>query len=413
MLPSSSSQLARYGHINHYKKFWLLQSTHLENQEQSSSSSTLSLGSSSSTAAPSGHAIKEISRTPSLVAQQMNGDTQHHAIIGPHYGICRIDMAATTSSSRGNNGCSAPTYCPNEPANLMSPYFTNTPGYGLQASSVTSLRRESGGPQLSLAVTCENVEFMKSVNCKWQPSSTPSLPQSNEQQQLVLHTSVAGASEETKFISSVEEKRVCNGTAAGTLSTASELHLRIGSQTHLGSALQCTNSSIYATTPTSGCPPSSGYLRTCTLCGTTRTPLWRSGPNGPKSLCNACGIRVKKTKRLEAALQATSGRSPLPSTMSAFKGALKRKLSSEAGQKDATFHKKKRSTSIFGSQNSLAKQIVAGHMSRKTGGLCDNGIPKVAKYSESGRSSANIFAEDVEEGAVLLMALSCSGLVLS
>ncbi|KAJ7551212.1 hypothetical protein O6H91_06G004800 [Diphasiastrum complanatum] len=38
-------------------------------------------------------------------------------------------------------------------------------------------------------------------------------------------------------------------------------------------------------------------LRTCAHCGTTKTPLWRNGPLGPKSLCNACGIRLKKVGR--------------------------------------------------------------------------------------------------------------------
>ncbi|KAL3814647.1 hypothetical protein ACJIZ3_015915 [Penstemon smallii] len=32
----------------------------------------------------------------------------------------------------------------------------------------------------------------------------------------------------------------------------------------------------------------------CSYCKTTKTPLWRSGPSGPKSLCNACGIRYRK-----------------------------------------------------------------------------------------------------------------------
>ncbi|KAM0991963.1 hypothetical protein ACFX13_010452 [Malus domestica] len=32
----------------------------------------------------------------------------------------------------------------------------------------------------------------------------------------------------------------------------------------------------------------------CTDCKATETPLWRSGPAGPKSLCNACGIRYRK-----------------------------------------------------------------------------------------------------------------------
>ncbi|KAJ9180315.1 hypothetical protein P3X46_008577 [Hevea brasiliensis] len=35
----------------------------------------------------------------------------------------------------------------------------------------------------------------------------------------------------------------------------------------------------------------------CTVCKTTKTPLWRSGPAGPKSLCNACGIRYRKRRR--------------------------------------------------------------------------------------------------------------------
>ncbi|KAF2553104.1 hypothetical protein F2Q68_00035585 [Brassica cretica] len=37
--------------------------------------------------------------------------------------------------------------------------------------------------------------------------------------------------------------------------------------------------------------------RRCTNCDTTSTPLWRNGPRGPKSLCNACGIRFKKEER--------------------------------------------------------------------------------------------------------------------
>ncbi|XP_059431359.1 GATA transcription factor 29 isoform X2 [Corylus avellana] len=29
-------------------------------------------------------------------------------------------------------------------------------------------------------------------------------------------------------------------------------------------------------------------------CGTNNTPMWRKGPLGPKSLCNACGIKYRK-----------------------------------------------------------------------------------------------------------------------
>lgn len=33
--------------------------------------------------------------------------------------------------------------------------------------------------------------------------------------------------------------------------------------------------------------------RKCHHCGAESTPQWRAGPNGPKTLCNACGVRYK------------------------------------------------------------------------------------------------------------------------
>ncbi|KAI8148063.1 hypothetical protein BJV82DRAFT_594465 [Fennellomyces sp. T-0311] len=36
----------------------------------------------------------------------------------------------------------------------------------------------------------------------------------------------------------------------------------------------------------------------CTDCGTATSPEWRKGPHGPKTLCNACGLRwAKKSKK--------------------------------------------------------------------------------------------------------------------
>uniref|UniRef100_A0ACD5TD84 Uncharacterized protein n=1 Tax=Avena sativa TaxID=4498 RepID=A0ACD5TD84_AVESA len=47
--------------------------------------------------------------------------------------------------------------------------------------------------------------------------------------------------------------------------------------------------------------------RRCANCGTASTPLWRNGPRGPKSLCNACGIRFKKEERRAAETGAGAG----------------------------------------------------------------------------------------------------------
>ncbi|GAV65531.1 GATA domain-containing protein [Cephalotus follicularis] len=41
-----------------------------------------------------------------------------------------------------------------------------------------------------------------------------------------------------------------------------------------------------------GCA-ASGDGRKCLHCATDKTPQWRTGPMGPKTLCNACGVRYK------------------------------------------------------------------------------------------------------------------------
>ncbi|KAK6924363.1 Zinc finger, GATA-type [Dillenia turbinata] len=62
-----------------------------------------------------------------------------------------------------------------------------------------------------------------------------------------------------------------------------------------------TNSSI-----TTNSVNDSLLARRCANCDTTSTPLWRNGPRGPKSLCNACGIRFKKEERRASAAAATT-----------------------------------------------------------------------------------------------------------
>ncbi|XP_040999548.1 GATA transcription factor 19-like [Juglans microcarpa x Juglans regia] len=48
------------------------------------------------------------------------------------------------------------------------------------------------------------------------------------------------------------------------------------------------------------------FARRCANCDTTSTPLWRNGPRGPKSLCNACGIRFKKEERRATSAASTA-----------------------------------------------------------------------------------------------------------
>merc|ERR1712137_28870 len=39
--------------------------------------------------------------------------------------------------------------------------------------------------------------------------------------------------------------------------------------------------------------------RTCHSCATSETPEWRRGPNGPRTLCNACGLKWAKKRRTD------------------------------------------------------------------------------------------------------------------
>lgn len=46
----------------------------------------------------------------------------------------------------------------------------------------------------------------------------------------------------------------------------------------------------------------------CTDCGTLDSPEWRKGPNGPKTLCNACGLRwAKKEKKRTNSMSGLQG----------------------------------------------------------------------------------------------------------
>lgn len=37
--------------------------------------------------------------------------------------------------------------------------------------------------------------------------------------------------------------------------------------------------------------------RSCELCGATQTPMWRRGPSGKGTVCNACGVRWASRRR--------------------------------------------------------------------------------------------------------------------
>ncbi|WAR57265.1 hypothetical protein PtB15_8B312 [Puccinia triticina] len=52
--------------------------------------------------------------------------------------------------------------------------------------------------------------------------------------------------------------------------------------------------------PASAGPPAVAPGRACTSCGARNSPEWRKGPNGVKSLCNACGLRFSRAQARKA-----------------------------------------------------------------------------------------------------------------
>ncbi|GAB4853798.1 hypothetical protein Ancab_017992 [Ancistrocladus abbreviatus] len=88
---------------------------------------------------------------------------------------------------------------------------------------------------------------------------------------------------------------------------------------------------------------SSPDIRVCADCNTTKTPLWRSGPRGPKSLCNACGIRQRKARRAMAAAAAASGTINLGPTAPTMKNSGKVQHKEKASYSGFGFQQKKRS----------------------------------------------------------------------
>lgn len=137
------------------------------------------------------------------------------------------------------------------------------------------------------------------------------------------------------------------------------------------------------------CDPQHGEItiRVCSDCNTTKTPLWRSGPQGPKSLCNACGIRQRKARRAMAAAAVVANGTQLDTDTSSARGTIK-VINKE--NKHITKYKKQ-----------YKPPDVSPQSKEK---LCfeDFGL----NWSKNS-AFRRVFPQDEEEGAILLMALSC------
>lgn len=138
-----------------------------------------------------------------------------------------------------------------------------------------------------------------------------------------------------------------------------------------------------------------GIIRVCSNCSTTKTPLWRSGPQGPKSLCNACGIRQMKARRaLRAAAAATAAAAAanggvlVPATAPKIKAP----KDQERSEVDHTVPFKKRFK--IATSSSAQKKLRFDDITI--------GLTKKLAFHQT-----SAFPQEEKDAAILLMALSC------
>lgn len=133
-------------------------------------------------------------------------------------------------------------------------------------------------------------------------------------------------------------------------------------------------------------------IRVCADCNTTKTPLWRSGPRGPKSLCNACGIRQRKARRAMAAAAANGTTVQLVAD-------------------DTSSNNKKSKTSRPSNNNSCLPfkkrcKFNSNTPSREKKKLCSFEDLTLSLSKNNSSALQRVFPQDEKEAAILLMALS-------
>ncbi|KAK1367884.1 GATA transcription factor [Heracleum sosnowskyi] len=132
-------------------------------------------------------------------------------------------------------------------------------------------------------------------------------------------------------------------------------------------------------------------VRVCSDCKTTKTPLWRGGPHGPKSLCNACGIRRRKARKA-IALAAGAAQNDTDRV---------NKMEYYSSRGPSKIHKEKKWRTSYHDVRQSSQTSIKSTLSFEDFAM-----------SLINKKSTESFPRDEEEAAILLMALSC-GLIHS
>ncbi|KAK6790271.1 hypothetical protein RDI58_014071 [Solanum bulbocastanum] len=140
---------------------------------------------------------------------------------------------------------------------------------------------------------------------------------------------------------------------------------------------------------------SQSNVKTCADCGTTKTPLWRGGPAGPKSLCNACGIKSRKKRRAFLGLNNEEKKSKKSVALGHKNNEVQHHLNQSCSSS---------SNSEDSKSSNFVKNIVSSSLKKK---LLPFGKEEVVMQRPRSRSTQKRKLGEVEQAAFLLMALSC------
>ncbi|KAK3210507.1 hypothetical protein Dsin_015213 [Dipteronia sinensis] len=148
-------------------------------------------------------------------------------------------------------------------------------------------------------------------------------------------------------------------------------------------------------------------IRVCSDCNTTKTPLWRSGPRGPKSLCNACGIRQRKARRAMAAAAAAAANGTILAASDAapvVQPPTNKKINKVQQNKDkATTSSNNNSCLPFKKRCKMSSSPTTSSKNKKKQQL---GFEDLSMILSKNSAYQRVFPQDEKEAAILLMALS-------
>ncbi|CAA3030648.1 GATA transcription factor 9-like [Olea europaea var. sylvestris] len=118
------------------------------------------------------------------------------------------------------------------------------------------------------------------------------------------------------------------------------------------------NPKAMKTTPTKRREPTETPGRKCLHCASEKTPQWRTGPLGPKTLCNACGVRYKSGRLVPEYRPAAS-----PTFVSTKHSNSHRKVVELRRQKELQMHQQQllSQTSIFNISNGCDDFLIHHH----------------------------------------------------